>query len=70
MARNSEVTDALRAQVREELREVWEVRGPELREEVVEVWALAIARSGFEAIGDIAPSGNPGIMTLKRGGSG
>ncbi len=31
----------------------------------IEAWALAIARSS--PIGDIAPSGNPGVMTLKRG---
>ena len=67
MAEDSQVTDALRAKVREELREVEEIRDAELREKVVEVWALAIARSSFTSIGDIAPSGNPGVMTLKRG---
>ena len=44
-----------------------EIRDPGLREKVIEVWALAIAGSSFTAIGDIAPSGNPGVMTLKRG---
>ena len=67
MAQDSQVTDALRTQVREELREVEEIQDPELREKVIEAWALAIARSTFTAIGDIAPSGNPGVMTLKRG---
>ena len=67
MAEEAQVTDALRAQVREELREVEEIRDPVLRDQVIEVWALAIARSSFSAIGDIAPSGNPGVMTLKRG---
>ena len=67
MARDSQVTDALRAKVRGELREVEEIRGPDLREKVIEVWARAIARSSFRSIGNIAPSGNPGVMTLKRG---
>ena len=67
MAQDAQVTDVLRAQVREELREVEEIQDPELRDQVIEVWALAIARSSFTAIGDIAPSGNPGVMTLKRG---
>ena len=67
MAGDSQVTDALRAKVRGELREVEEIRDPDLREKVIEVWALAIARSSFTSIGEIAPSGNPGVMTLKRG---
>ena len=34
---------------------------------VVEAWALALASSSFGAIGEIEPSGNPGVNTLKRG---
>ncbi len=61
------VTDALRAAIRAELPEVEEIRDAELRDLVVEAWAWAIAHSGFTAIADIPPSGNPGYMTLKRG---
>ncbi|HEX6143266.1 MAG TPA: HD domain-containing protein [Geminicoccaceae bacterium] len=63
----AEVTDALRARVREELPEVEEIRDPELRDKVVEAWALALARSSFNAISEIEPSGNPGQNTLKSG---
>jgi putative nucleotidyltransferase with HDIG domain len=62
-----EVTDALRARVREELPEVEEISDPELRAKVVEAWALALARSSFSSIAEIEPSGNPGVNTLKRG---
>ena len=63
----SEVTDAGRARVREELPEVDEIRNPDLRDRVVEAWALALAKSSFEAIAEIEPSGNPGQNTLKKG---
>ena len=61
------VTDELRARVREELPEVEEIRDPKLRDKVVEAWALALAASSFGAIAEIEPSGNPGVNTLKRG---
>jgi putative nucleotidyltransferase with HDIG domain len=61
------VTDELRARVRAELPEVEEIRDPELRAKVVEAWALALASSSFGAIGEIEPSGNPGVNTLRRG---
>ena len=61
------VTDELRARVRAELPEVEEIRDPELRAKVVEAWALALAASSFRAIGEIEPSGNPGVNTLRRG---
>ena len=59
--------DALRAQMREELPEVAEIRDADLRGKVVEVWALAIARSSYRSIRDIPPAGNPGSMLLIRG---
>jgi putative nucleotidyltransferase with HDIG domain len=67
MLDRSKVTDALRARVREELPEVEEIRNLELRGLVVEAWATALAASSFGAIGEIEPSGNPGVNTLKRG---
>jgi putative nucleotidyltransferase with HDIG domain len=63
----AKVTDELRARVRAELPEVEEIRDPELGAKVVEAWALALASSSFRAIGDIEPSGNPGVNTLRRG---
>lgn len=62
-----EVTEALRARVREELPEVAEIAEHGLREKVVEVWALALARSSFGSIREIPPAGNPGFMVLTRG---
>ncbi len=63
----AKVTDELRARVRAELPEHGEIRDPELRAKVVEAWALALASSSFHAIGEIEPSGNPGVNTLRRG---
>jgi putative nucleotidyltransferase with HDIG domain len=67
MLDRSKVTDELRARVRADLPEVEEIRSPELRALVVEAWAVALAASSFDAIGEIEPSGNPGVNTLKRG---
>jgi putative nucleotidyltransferase with HDIG domain len=61
------VTDALRAQIREELPEVAAIRGADLAARVVEAWALAIARSSYRSIREIPPSGNPGQMVMTRG---
>lgn len=60
-------TDALRAQIREELPEVAQIGNADLRDKVVEAWALAIARSSYNSIRDIPPAGNPGFMVLIRG---
>jgi putative nucleotidyltransferase with HDIG domain len=65
--RAGEVTDALRALVREELPEITLIGNADLAARVVEAWALALARSSFTSIRDIPPSGNPGQMTLIRG---
>jgi putative nucleotidyltransferase with HDIG domain len=67
MLKPARVTDELRASVREELPEVGQIRDPELAAQVVEAWALALASSSFRSIGEIEPSGNPGVNTLKRG---
>ena len=67
MLKPDAVTDELRARVRAELPEVEEIRDPELRAKVVEAWALALASSSFGAIGEIEPSGNPGVNTLRCG---
>jgi 23S rRNA maturation-related 3'-5' exoribonuclease YhaM len=61
------VSDALRAQMREELPEVAEIQNPELREGIINAWALAIHNSSFSSIRDMPPSGNPGKMVLKSG---
>jgi len=62
-----EVSQDLRARVREELPEIQEIQDLELRDRVVEAWATALARSSFNAISEIEPSGNPGVNTLRRG---
>lgn len=62
-----EISDDLRARLREELPELAEIADDELRTRVVEAWALSLARSGFAAISEIEPSGNPGVMTLRSG---
>ena len=61
------VSDALRANVREELPEVDQIADSELREKVVEAWATALSRSSFGAIAEIRPSGNPNTPPLKVG---
>ena len=63
----AEVTDALRAQIRDELPEVAAIRDAALATCVVEAWALAIARSSYGSIREIPPSGNPGQMVMTRG---
>lgn len=63
----ADITDALRAQIREELPEVAAIRDADLAARVVEAWALAIARSSYRSIRDIPHSGNPGQMVMTRG---
>lgn len=64
---DTNVSDALRAQVRAELPEVEEIKNADLRERVINAWALALHNSSFKAIKDMPPSGNPGKMVLKSG---
>ena len=61
------VVEILRRKVREELPEVNEISDARLREKVVEAWAMALDGSGFEAISEIRPSGNPNTPPLKEG---
>ena len=61
------VTDALRAQVREELPEYTQIKDSDLRERVIEAWALALADSSFHSIKEIQAAGNPNSMVLMRG---
>ncbi|MDH3662799.1 MAG: HD domain-containing protein [Alphaproteobacteria bacterium] len=67
MNTKTDVTDELRARVRSELPEVDHIEDEDLRSSVVEAWALALARSSYKAIAEIEPSGNPGVMMLRRG---
>ena len=64
---DTNVSEALRAQMRSELPEVEQITNQDLRERVVNAWALAIHNSSFSSIREIPPSGNPGKMVLKRG---
>ncbi|HZT48499.1 MAG TPA: HD domain-containing protein [Hyphomicrobiaceae bacterium] len=61
------ITDALRAQVREELPEVAQIANPDLQAKTVEAWAYALAHSTFRSIRDIPPAGNPDTNEAKRG---
>ncbi len=67
MHSNARLNDALRAQIREELPEVSEIKDQELKRLVVEAWALALSNSSFLSIRDIQPAGNPNSMVLTRG---
>jgi putative nucleotidyltransferase with HDIG domain len=63
-----EVTDGLRARVRDELLpELDEIGDADLRKKVVEAWATAIAHTSFNAIGDMRASGKWDSDRLKRG---
>ena len=63
----SEITDALRAQVLEELPEMAQIGDDGLRAKAIDAWALALARSSFTSIREIPPAGNPDVNEAKRG---
>lgn len=63
----SEVEDALRVQIVEELPEIEEIGDRVLREKVIGAWALALSKSSFTSIREIANAGNPGVMVAKSG---
>ena len=63
----SEITEALRAQVLEELPEMAQITDPDLRGKAIDAWALALARSSFSSIRQIPPAGNPDVNEAKRG---
>jgi putative nucleotidyltransferase with HDIG domain len=57
----------MRQRVLNELPEINEIKNAELREKVVDAWVLALEKSSFKSIREIAPAGNPGVLELKRG---
>ncbi|MFT5511246.1 MAG: putative nucleotidyltransferase with HDIG domain [Hyphomicrobiaceae bacterium] len=63
----TEITDALRAQVLDELPELGQINNENLRAKAIDAWALALARSSFGSIKEIAPAGNPDVNEVKRG---
>ena len=66
--KKSEITDALRSRIRDELLpELEEITDIELRKLVIEAWATAIAHSSFNAISELRPSGNWDSDRLRRG---
>ncbi len=63
----TEITDALRAQVLDELPELGQINNENLRAKAIDAWTLALARSSFGSIKEIAPAGNPDVNEVKRG---
>lgn len=64
---DSTITDALRAQVLEELPELAQIGDADLKAKAIEAWALALSRSSFTSIREIPPAGNPDVMEARRG---
>ena len=64
---DSEISDALRAQVLEELPELVQITDAQLRGQAVDAWALALTRSSFTSIREIPPAGNPDVNQARRG---
>lgn len=62
-----EITDAMRAEVLEDLPELAGIGNEELRYKCVQVWCLALAESSFLRISDIPGESNPGQFALRRG---
>ncbi len=48
-------------------RRSWRSKTKGLREKVVDAWILALQKSSFNSLREIAPAGNPGVLVLKRG---
>jgi putative nucleotidyltransferase with HDIG domain len=61
------ITDALRAQIRDELPEYVQIKDADLRDKVIEAWAIALTTSSFQSIREIQAAGNPNSMLLTRG---
>ena len=66
LAETPPVTDALRADVVEDLPEINDIADAALRAKVVEAWATALAGSSFGRVSDIPGAGNPNDFVLKR----
>jgi putative nucleotidyltransferase with HDIG domain len=68
MSKNARsISDALRAQIRDELPEYAQIKDAELRDKVIEAWAIALTTSSFQSIREIQAAGNPNSMLLTRG---
>ena len=64
---STEISDALRDQIRNELPEIQRIEGLPLRDLTVEAWAYALASSTFSSIRQIPPAGMPGYQEVKHG---
>jgi putative nucleotidyltransferase with HDIG domain len=60
-------SDSQRAQILDELPEIELIQDAELKNKVVDAWCLALEKSSFDSIKEIAPAGNPGVMVAVRG---
>lgn len=58
---------SLREQVLEELPEINQIGNAQLRSRVIDAWVLALQKSSFSSIRELAPAGNPGVLEAKRG---
>ena len=63
----TQVRDALRETVRQELVELAEIKDRELAEKVLDAWAYSLAESGYGAISEIPGEGLPGVTIMKSG---
>jgi putative nucleotidyltransferase with HDIG domain len=63
----SSSSQRMRQRVLKELPEINEIKDTELRKRVIDAWVLALERSSFASIREIAPAGNPGVLEVKRG---
>jgi putative nucleotidyltransferase with HDIG domain len=61
------ITDALRAQVLEELPEIAEIGDEDLRSKVIEAWAFSLAGSSYASLRDMQACGVPGDLEAKYG---
>jgi putative nucleotidyltransferase with HDIG domain len=62
-----EITEAIRADVVEELPEITWIEDPGLKAQVIDAWAAALASSSFARLGDMKPSGNYDSRPLRHG---
>ena len=62
-----EITEELRAGVREELPEISWIANEDLRRNVTDAWAAAMASSSLSRISEMKPSGNYDTPSLRHG---
>ena len=65
--RGRPITDAIRAQIVEELPEINEIKDAELRAKVIEAWALSLTGSSFASLRDMQACGVPCDLEAKSG---